>query len=1125
MKKKSKYLLTGLSLFCALSTTLNAATIKETTVNDDGYDTIDANDMILGITRFDSETVITGAKITKASTNDSKYYYKLNNSLDNYETPILYIYTGPIGGWYSLDDNNDVHAVEDTALLEKLENSNIYYVDNIEKQLEVELKDINVDDSTLPKGVTLKDGKLLVNATIDGFEVSTTDGQKVPYIKNEGKFILDQSKYYTVDQDGFITNYTGIKGKVEIPSKINDVNIVGIRSGAFDNKGVTEVVIPESVKQIESNAFSNNALTSVIANEKYDSGDFTSLANDAFGTFTNDKIKYNNDLTRYMSAFKDELTLKVQKDVDITGEEGKIALATFAFATEEERLDFTNRPDYIFGYMTYKDENTLILKIVRSDSMRKEVSKEIKYNVNKVDSDASDIDNIAKATKEYEEYYNNVKNNFKTDTSLELSTNDKIYEIYGKYDINSRVLDAGDGQEDIKDGINITEYEFRHVISSKITQILYDVKSILNQSAVTYGFDLENTYDSEEEYHAAALKAFEDATNVKNYVVQDGSYQIYMKNNKKCTLIFVKDNRNNNMWYIEVRSSYDETSAYNIDSEGFITSYSGIGGSLIIPSKIGDTDIVGIRSNAFKENSGMTIDSVVIPESIMTIESKAFPNYVRATIEGKYDKSDFTSFADDAFTEYSEIIYSNDLTKALDKFKDKLTLNVQKDVDLSKEISHISLGNFAVINEVSRINDSNIAASFILTGEYGDGDGDDSQVEHTMYAKMEYKTDNTFNLTLTKTDESQKSVTKTVKYSINKVDGDANYIKSINKVVKANKDDVSNIKENFKENPSLKLPSSESITKLISDNNLKSMEIGYGVGEEIKLGNITLEQGSITNAIYSDDTLYDSYEFVTLWANYTFEDDSSKYSNEDEIYGHMVDEFKNKTGITNTTDIEYKNNYDSILDKTVGYHISLTDKDNGNNWSIEMTSNISDDFTFTHNYGSTIVTDYFPNLSAKDYNTTKEWMEAAIEKYKEKSGSTDAKDSGFELVTDINGQEIKYTIDNNGNYNYIYRVKIQHTVGTSVTEYWYVYLYKTTKTKVETENYEATSTDITAAINELVTEKSLTNYKSSMTGEYYFKDSETGEFKRVNSNYNYTRHTLYDLDTDKIWYLFVKQTV
>lgn len=1117
MKKKSKYLLTGLFLFFALSTTLSAATIKETTVNGDGYDTINNGDIIIGITRFEGSTIVTGSKVAKASTNDSVHFLKENGSLDNYQSPVIYVYAG-VGGWFSLDDDNNASIVSDTNLIEKLENANIYYVDNIEKKLEIELKDINVDDSTLPKGVTLKDGKLLVNATIDSFEVSTIDGQKVSYIKNEGKFILDQSKYYTIDQDGFITNYAGLKGKVEIPSKINDVNIVGIRSGAFDNKGVTEVVIPESVKQIESNAFSNNELTSVIVNEKYDSGDFTNLADDAFGTFTNDKIKYNNDLTRLLNAFKDELTLNVQKDFDITSAEGQSALSIFACETEKERLNFSDLPEYIHSFMNYKDENTLILKIVRSDSMRKEVSKEIKYNVNKVDSNASDIENIAKATKEYEEYYNNVKDNFKTDTSLELSTYDKIYEIYGKYDINSRALDAGDGEEDIKDGINIITDEFRNIISSNTTQILYDVKSILSQSVVTYGFDLENTYNSEEEYHAAALKAFEDTTNVKDYVIYDGSYHTYMKNNKKCTLIFVKDNRNNNIWNIEFRSSYDETSAYNIDSEGFITSYSGIGGSLIIPSKIGDTDIVGIRSNAFNGK----VSSVVIPESIKTIESKAFPTYVRATIEGKYDKSDFTSLADDAFTEYSEIIYSNDLTKALDKFKDKLTLNVQKDVDLSKEISHYSLAGFATVSEIKRINDSNIVASVSATGDVGDGPGE----ENVISATMEYESDNTFNLKLSNVvKETQKSVSKTIKYSINKVDGDANYIKSINKVVKANKDDVSNIKENFKENPSLKLPTSESITKLISDNNLKSMEIGFGVGEEIKLGNITLEQGNITNAIYSDDTLYDSYGFETLSAIYTFEDDSSKYSSEDEIYVHMVDEFKTKTGITNTTDIEYKYNYDSILDKTVGYHISLTDKDNGNNWSIEMTSNISDDFTYTHNYGSTIVTDYFPNLSAKDYNTTKEWMEAAIEKYKEKSGATEAKYSGFELVTDINGQEIKYTIDNNGNYNYIYRVEIQHTVGTSATEYWYVYLYKTTKTKVETENYEATATDITAAINELATEKSLTNYKSSMTGEYYFKDSETGEFKRVNSNYNYIRQTIYDLDSDKIWYLFIKQTV
>ena len=60
MKKKSKYLLTGLSLFFVLSTTLSAATIKETTVNGDGYDTINNGDIIIGITRFEGSTIVTG---------------------------------------------------------------------------------------------------------------------------------------------------------------------------------------------------------------------------------------------------------------------------------------------------------------------------------------------------------------------------------------------------------------------------------------------------------------------------------------------------------------------------------------------------------------------------------------------------------------------------------------------------------------------------------------------------------------------------------------------------------------------------------------------------------------------------------------------------------------------------------------------------------------------------------------------------------------------------------------------------------------------------------------------------------------------------------------------------------
>ena len=68
-------MLTGLSLFCALSTTLNAATIKETTVNGDGYDTIDANDMIY------EEVFDTFIKMLNDIYNNYGIYNK-NNRLD-----------------------------------------------------------------------------------------------------------------------------------------------------------------------------------------------------------------------------------------------------------------------------------------------------------------------------------------------------------------------------------------------------------------------------------------------------------------------------------------------------------------------------------------------------------------------------------------------------------------------------------------------------------------------------------------------------------------------------------------------------------------------------------------------------------------------------------------------------------------------------------------------------------------------------------------------------------------------------------------------------------------------------------------------------------------------------------
>lgn len=1126
MKKKSKYLLAAISLFFALSTTVNAATIKETTVKGDGFDTISSGDIVIGITRFDGNTVVTGTKVAKASTNDSVHFLKENNSLDSYTAPVIYVYTG-VGGWFSLDDDNKASMVSDSSLISKLENSNIYYVNNIEKKLEIDIKGIDIDESSLPKGVKKENDKLIVNATLGSFDVKTSDGASISYIINEGKYNVDQSKYYTVDDSGFITSYNGPSGKVEVLSKINGKNIVGIRKGAFDNKGITSVVIPESIMTIEANAFSNNNIESVIVSEKYDEGDFTNLADNAFGTFTD--IKYDNDLTRLLSAFKDELTLNVQKDYDYTDDYGKYALPRFALSSEEKRLNLgeyseETKDSYIYRTLNdIKDGSfTLTLRKMINDRS-KIVSKNIKYSVNKVNGTTNAINDIDKAEKEYNAYYKKVKEGFEKDTSLALASTEKMKEIYGYYNVDCVFVDYGEGFEDYADGLSFDGGEGTTAVS--VGDILYGVKDFSVINSVVYGLDVINdSFDNDEDYINYALGEFSKITKVSDYeILNKNNYGTYMNGNKKCYQVDIKDNRNDNTWYIEFRNNYDETAAYQIDSSGYITGYTGIGGDIIIPSKIGETDVVGIRTGAFNRY----LASVTIPESVMNIESNAFSSSVyKIIIKGKYDKNDFTSLDDNAFASNTKLEYSNDLTDALSLFKDELTLNVQKDFDINADAAKYSISDFAVLSETTRINDKNIVPAVSLATDETGESGDTSN--SVIVAYMTYKSDNKLQLELSKVaNETQKKVTKTISYSIKKVDGDAKYIENIKKALKENKDNVDNIKKNFASDTSIKL---DSITdyQLLNKYGLKAFNVGMNenVDENISLGNVKLYSDKSSMSIYSDDILYGNYDFEHLSSGYEFTGDASKYNNEDEIYNYILNEFSKDTKITDYEIVKYgdsesKYSYVDVVNKKVTYTINVVDNRNENNWYIQMGSNISDDFTIEKNYGSYISTQYFPNLPYENYNNMNDWINAALDKFKEKSGITDIQYYSFGLLESYNGTNIEYKADKDGNYNYVYELIINQSDSNVTTGNWKLYLYKTTNKKIETEEYESTFKDRYGVIEDLVSKKGLTNYFVQDISRYYKKDSNTNKFTLSNpDNYTHMGFKVYDVTNDKIYMVY-----
>ena len=129
-----KKLLIILSLILSINT-VTASTIKETTIDNDEYDTIEPNTFIIGVTKFSGDEVITAKKAVIAGANNALTYAKNNNTTKNYEQPVIYLYLGSDIGWFKIDEDNKTEIITDEETLNKLSSIDIYYVSNQEKDI------------------------------------------------------------------------------------------------------------------------------------------------------------------------------------------------------------------------------------------------------------------------------------------------------------------------------------------------------------------------------------------------------------------------------------------------------------------------------------------------------------------------------------------------------------------------------------------------------------------------------------------------------------------------------------------------------------------------------------------------------------------------------------------------------------------------------------------------------------------------------------------------------------------------------------------------------------------------------------------------------------------------------
>ena len=125
MKNNMKRILIALVLLLGiigLFASAQAVTIQETTNPNDGYATIESGTIVIGVTKFTPDTIVTGVKAATAGADDMGIYVATNGSREGYTYPNMYYYLE--GDWYQYDANGNLTYIEDLGPID------IYYVNN-----------------------------------------------------------------------------------------------------------------------------------------------------------------------------------------------------------------------------------------------------------------------------------------------------------------------------------------------------------------------------------------------------------------------------------------------------------------------------------------------------------------------------------------------------------------------------------------------------------------------------------------------------------------------------------------------------------------------------------------------------------------------------------------------------------------------------------------------------------------------------------------------------------------------------------------------------------------------------------------------------------------------------------
>lgn len=217
----------------------------------------DVDTYIIGITRFDNGVIINDEKITVAKDNFETFIKSLDQGLPEIISIDIYYYSALTKKWYYFESDKTFTKLNETDSKKFASDLDIFYVNNEEKQLELNY-DGNVDENSISnKKVKFENNKFIIPATVLEFnftsnnnnlnvETKTNENNKKEYGKyyiplyinvydeqnnlilavptNYDGLIVTDNLFKNYEKDAYKLTYVDDKGEVDFTKKVTDSN-------------------------------------------------------------------------------------------------------------------------------------------------------------------------------------------------------------------------------------------------------------------------------------------------------------------------------------------------------------------------------------------------------------------------------------------------------------------------------------------------------------------------------------------------------------------------------------------------------------------------------------------------------------------------------------------------------------------------------------------------------------------------------------------------------------------------------------------------------------------------------------------------------------------------------------